>query len=190
MAPPGATLYSGDVVRTESSPATVSFPRGDLLVLDRQSLVAFQGSSGRCLIRLEKGRLSFAAYTAQPICVETDGLALRWVGSFPSLAEVDRRADGSVAVAVLRGTISVTNLRPEAILVDAGRLIEIGPRLAQSQGPAVGTAAHGKMSIGDKLRTFRIGGLSHAASVAVLSLALGVVVAGVTVALTVSPSAP
>jgi hypothetical protein len=179
-----ATLYSGDRLTTDEGRATVSFARGDLLVLDRQSRAALRSSSEGFLVGLERGQLSLAVSTAQPIRVETDGLIISRAGSFPSLAEVALRADGSVLIAVHRGTIAVSELRREPVVVDAGYMLLVSPRLAQSQTQSqgqgqtqsVGTAAHGKMSLGERLRTFQLGRLSHIASTAVVMGGLGAVV--------------
>jgi len=167
------TLYSGDRVSTEASPATVSFRRGDLLVLDRQSRAMFQLTEGRLVVGLERGTLSFSASSADDARVESDGLTFIRTGSFPSLAEVALRDDGSVVLAVRRGTVAVRNLRPEPVVVQAGQYLRVSPPGAQ----VVGTGAHGKPTFADKVRTFQIGGLSHAASVAFLGATLGVVTA-------------
>jgi hypothetical protein len=197
-----ATVYSGDRVMTDEGRATVSFPRGDLLVIDRQSRAALRNSPEGFLVDLERGQLSLAISTAQSIQVEAEGLTISRLGSFPSLAEVALRADGSVVVAVHRGTIAVSKLRREPVVVEAGRTLTVSPRLAQSQSQgqgqtqSVGTAAHGKMSLGEKMRTFQIGRLSHEASVALLVGSLGAL-AAVAVAVplankwsAISPSVP
>lgn len=167
------TLYSGDRVSTEASPATVSFRRGDLLVLDRQSRAMFQLTEGGLVVDLERGALSFSASPADDARVESDGLTFTRTGSFPSLAEVALHDDGSVVLAVRGGTVAVRNLRPEPVVVQAGQYLRVSPPGAQ----VVGTGAHGKPTFGDKVRTFQIGGLSHAASVAFLGATLGVVAA-------------
>jgi len=66
-------------------------------------------------------------------------------------------------------------------------VITVNPRLAQAQqSKPIGTGAHGKMTLGEKLRTFKIGNLSHGASVAILGGALaGATAAAVIVPLTV-----
>jgi hypothetical protein len=96
-------------------------------------------------------------------------------------------ADGSLVVAVHRGKVSIADLRPDAVVVSAGQLITIDPRLAQAQQtkPA-GTGAHGKMTVGEKLRTFRIGGLSHQASVALVAVIAAGAATAITVPLVVS----
>jgi len=164
------TLYSGDRVSTEASPATVSFRRGDLLVLDRQSRAMFQLTEGGLVVDLERGALSFSASSADDARVESDGLTFIRTGSFPSLAEVALRDDGSVVLAVRRGTVAVRNLRPEPVVVQAGQYLRVGPPGAQ----VVGTGAHGKQTFGERVRTFQIGGLSHAASVGILGGTVGV----------------
>jgi len=192
-----SVLYSGDHLRTADGRATISLPRGELLVLGKNSTVAFERSRGGLLVGLEKGQLALAASPQLPVRVETDGLTVSPTGTFPGLAEVALREDGSVAVAVRRGTMAVANLRAEPVIVAAGELLTVSPRLAQAEkSRPVGTAAHGKMTLGEKLRTFRIGRLSHAASVGVLAGIIGgAAAAAIIVPLTVgeekvSPSAP
>jgi len=91
------------------------------------------------------------------------------------MAEVAMHDDASLVVAVHRGKVSIAELRPDAAVVSAGRLITIDPRLPQAQQTKpIGTGAHGKMTLGEKLRTFRVGGFSHEASVAlVLAISAG-----------------
>jgi hypothetical protein len=74
----------------------------------------------------------------------------------------------------------LNNLLEKAAAGLAWRKQRLGVRLVArlAQGQAAGTAAHGKMSIGEKLRSFQIGHLSHAASVAVLTAGLGAFAAG------------
>lgn len=186
------TLYSGDRVSTEASPAIVSFRRGDLLVLDRESRAIFQLTEGGLVVDLERGNLSFMASSTADARVESEGLTFIRAGSFPSLAEVALRDDGSLVLAVRRGTVAVRNLRPEPVVVQAGQYLRVGPPGAQ----VVGTAAHGKPSFGEKLRTFQIGGLGHAASAVLLGGAVGVLAAAaIAVPLAIqppkaSPSAP
>jgi hypothetical protein len=186
------TLYSGDRVSTEAGLATVSFLRGDLLVLDRQSRAMFHLTEGGLVVNLERGALSFSASSADDARVESDGLTFSRTGLFPSVAEIAFRDDGSIVLAVRRGTIAVGNLRREPVVVEAGHYLHVSPRVAQ----AVGTAAHGKQTLGDKLRTFQIGNLSHATSVALLAITLGAATAAaIAIPLAtqpgkVSPSAP
>jgi hypothetical protein len=171
---PGSVIYSGDQLRTAEGRATISLPRGDLMVLDRQSSAALRRSPEGLSVGLEKGRVIWALAAQAPFRVQADGLTVSPRGAFPSLAEVAMRGDGSLVVAVHRGKISIADLRAEPVVVSAGQLITISPRLSQAgQSKPVGTAAHGKMTLGEKLRTFRIGGLSHQASVAVTAGILG-----------------
>jgi hypothetical protein len=162
-------LYSGDQVSTEASPATVSFRRGDLLVLDRHTRAMFQMTEGGLVVNLENGALSFRASSADSAQVESEGLTFTRSGSFPSLAEVALRDDGSVVLTVRRGAIAVRNLRPELVVVEAGHYLQV----SRPQAQEVGTGAHGKRTFGEKLRSFQIGSLSHAASIVVLGGAVG-----------------
>lgn len=186
------TLYGGDRVSTEASQATVSFLRGNLLVLDRQSRAMFQRTARGPIVNLERGSLSFTASASEAVRVETEGLILSGTGSYPSLAEVALRGDGGLVVAVHRGTLAVANLRPDPVVVKSGQYLTVDPPAAQ----VVGTAAHGKQTLGDKLRTFHLGRLSHAASVAALAGILGGITAtSIAIPLAhegprVSPSAP
>jgi hypothetical protein len=194
----GSVVYSGDQLRTAEGRATISLPGGDLMVLDRQSSAALRRSPEGLFVGLEKGRVVWALAAQAPLRVQTDGLTISPRAAFPSLAEVAMRGDGSLVVAVHRGKISIADLRAEPVAVSAGQLITISPRLSQAgQTLPVGTAAHGKMTLGEKLRTFRFGSLSHQASVAVATGVLGGAAAtSIVVPLTVgeeeniSPSTP
>ncbi len=195
-----SVVYSGDLLKTGEGRATVTLPRGDLLVVERHSTAAFSRSPEGFSVGLERGQLSLASTAQLPIRIHTDGLALTPDGSFASFAEVALRGDGSVLVAVHRGAISVANLRAAPVLVSAGQLLTVSRRLAQGEkSKPIGTGAHGKMTLGEKLRTFRIDGLSHGASVAIVAGVVGGAAAtAIIVPLTVgveeeevvSPSAP
>lgn len=167
-----SVVYSGDRLSTQEGRATISLARSDLLVFDRNSGAAFRKSSEGTFIGLEKGKLSLASSGQLPIQVETDGLTLSPAGTLPSLSEIALSGDGSILVAVHRGTISVGNLGTVPVVLTAGQMLTVNPRLAQSQ-QTVGTGARGKMTLGEKLRTFRIGRLSHAASLGVAVVAIG-----------------
>jgi len=58
-----ATVYSGDLVRTEEGRAVVSFVGGDRLLLNRQSRASFQRSSDGFSVSLERGQLSLSTST-------------------------------------------------------------------------------------------------------------------------------
>lgn len=167
---PGAVIYSGDQLRTAEGRATISLPGGDLIVLDRESSAALRRSPEGLSVGLEKGRVLWALTAQAPLRVQADGLTVSPSGAFPSLAEVAMRGDGSLVMAVHRGNISIAELRAEPVVLSAGHLITISPRLAQAEpSKPIGTGAHGKMTLGEKLRTFRIGSLSHQASVAIVT---------------------
>lgn len=195
---PGSVIYSGDRLRTAEGRATISLPGGDLIVLDRQSGAALRRSPEGLSLGLEKGRVVWALAAQAPFRVQADGLTVSPSGAFPSLAEVAMHGDGSLVMAVHRGKISIADLRAEPVVVPAGQLITISPRLSQGeQTTPIGTGAHGKMTLGEKLRTFRIGSLSHQASVAVVTAMVGGAAAtSIAVPLTVgqeeeiSPSVP
>jgi hypothetical protein len=197
MARTGSVVYSGDQVKTVEGRATITLPRGELAVFDRQSSAALQRSPEGLSVGLEKGRVAWALASQAPFRVTVDGLTVSPTGTFPSIAEVAMHGDGSLVVAVHRGKVSIAELRPDAVVVSAGQLITIDPRLAQAQQtkPA-GTGAHGKMTVGEKLRTFRIGGLSHQASVALVAVIAAGAATAITVPLVVgeeevvSPSVP
>lgn len=168
-----SVIYSGDQVRTTEGRATISLACGTLVVLDRNSSAVVQHSEQDLSIGLEKGQLAVSFAGHQASGVKADGLSLSPTGTFPSLAEVAMRGDGSLVVAVHRGKISIDRLRAQPVVLTAGQIITISPRLAQAQqSKPIGTGAHGKMTLGEKLRTFHIGGLSHGASVAIVGGAL------------------
>jgi len=182
-----SVIYSGDQVRTEEGRATISLARGTLVVLDRNSSAVVQHSEQDLSIGLDKGQLAVSFAGHQASGVKADGLSLSPTGTFPSLAEVAMRGDGSLVVAVHRGKISIDRLRAQPVVLTAGQIITISPRLAQAQqSKPIGTGAHGKMTLGEKLRTFHIGNLSHGASVAIVGGALaGAATTAVVVPLTV-----
>jgi len=191
-------LYGGDHVRTADGRATISLNGGYGVVIDRESSAALRQSSEGVVLLLEKGHMAWSANSKGPLQIETDGLLMSPSESFPALAEVARRNDGSIVLGVHKGTIAIRHLREEAVMVSAGKFITIGPRLSQSQEPQsqpIGTGSHGKMTLGEKLRTFQIGHLSHAASVGIVLGAVGAAAAtAIAVPLAVgtesSPSAP
>jgi hypothetical protein len=196
MAQTPSVVYSGDHLKTADGRALVALAHGGLIRLESNSGAVLDDFPGGFVMNLEKGQLGFSALPQHRLSVRTAGLTLSPTGSLPSLADVALGGDGSVFVAVHRGVVSIADLRPEPVLVSAGQTITVNPQLAQAQTQPVGTSAHGKMSLGEKLRTFRVGSLSHPASVAVLTVGLGAAAAAaVAVPLSikeshVSPSAP
>ena len=197
-ASPAAVIYSGDLLRTDEGKATVSLPQGGLLVLGSKSAAALSRTDEAVRVNLEKGRVAFSSSSGFPLRVAADGLTVSPTASFPTLAEIALLDDGTLHLSVRRGKITVANLRPEPVVLAAGQVLTVEPRLAQAEkSKPIGTGAHGKMTTGEKLRTFRIGGLSHAASVAVLGGVIGgAAAAAIIVPLTVgtepaaSPSTP
>lgn len=186
-------VFGGDHLRTEEGQATISFHRGELLVLEKHTGANFSDFPGGFSVRLETGELALYVPSQHTVRVETDGLAISPSGTFPCLAQIAFATDGSATVAVHRGKVSIANLRQEPIVVNAGQVLTVSPRLTRAQDQSVGTAAHGKMSLPEKLRTFHIGSLSHTASVAVAGVGIGAAVAGAVVSITeqaASPSSP
>jgi hypothetical protein len=168
-ASPAAVIYSGDTLRTDDGKATVSLPQGDLLVLGGKSAVALSRTDEAIGVSLEKGLLAFTSASQLPLRIEADGLTVSPAASFRTLAEIALLDDGTLHLAVRSGKVSVANLRPEPVVLTAGQVLSVEPRLAQAQqSKPIGTGAHGKMTTGEKMRSFHIGGLSHAASVAVV----------------------
>ncbi len=185
-------LYVGDRLRTQEGRAAVKFLGGDLVDVDGHSNLAIRIDSGGILIGLEKGQIAWTATTPRATHVEIAGLDISSDGFSPSLAEIALRNNGSVVVAVERGNISVSHLKSEPVIVRAGRVLTVNPSVEDSKGQNVGTGAHGEKSLAEKIRTFRIDGLSSAGTTALL---VGGVVAGGTAALvianqTASPSKP
>ena len=168
-------LFSGDRITTSDGHATVSLSSGHRVVMDRDSSAALTSSTGSITLGIEKGRLALLSNPKSALQVETDGLRLSPSSTFPTLAEISMLKDGSLTIAVHKGAILVQDLRAEPVEVAAGRIITISPRLGQQtepQGQPIGTGAHGKKTLGEKLRTFHFGHLSHAASAAIVGGAL------------------
>lgn len=169
-----SVIYSGDKLRTGEGKATISLPRGDLLVLGQNSEAALERTPEALMVGLEKGQLALASSSQLPLRVQAEGMTISPAGSFPTLAEIALLDDGTLRLAVRRGKVSISGLRPEPVVVLAGQTVTVNPRLEQSQQTKpIGTGAHGKMTLGEKLRTFRIGGLSHGASVALMAGVVG-----------------
>jgi hypothetical protein len=194
-----SVIYSGDTLRTGEGRAAITLPRGNLVVLGHNSAAALTRTPEAVTVGLEKGQLALASSSQLPLRIQADGLTISPTGSFPTLAEIALLDDGTLRLGVRRGKISVAHLRPEPVVLSAGQLLTVKPRLAQSQkSEPIGTGAHGKMTLGEKLRTFRIGGLSHGASVAIVAGIIGgAATAAIVVPLTVgdeeepvSPSVP
>lgn len=164
-------VYSGDQVTTADGRATLALSRGNRALIDRGSSANLRRSAEGVIIGLEKGRVAWAADLNAPLRVETGGLTLAPASSFPSYAEVAMKADGSVTLSVHKGSIAVQNLQTQPVIVAAGKVLNVSPRVARAEdqkSEPVGTGAHGKMTLGEKLRTFRIGNLSHGASAGIL----------------------
>lgn len=182
-----SVVYTGDQVKTQDGRASVSLPRGSLVVLERNSSAVIERSNPETSVGLENGTLTVSVASQDPLLVRADGLELSPTGNFPVYAEVAMNGDGSLTVSVRRGKISIAELKAEPVVVAAGQVITVHPRLAQGQqSKPVGTGAHGKMTLGEKLRTFKIGNLSHGTSVAIVGGALvGATATAVIVPLTV-----
>lgn len=197
LARSSSVVYAGDRLRIDEGRATLSFPRGDLLVVTAHSDVTLQNAADGYLVKLEKGHLVFATPSKSAVLVETDGLILAPQGNTNGLAEIALRGDGSVVVAVQRGAISVAHLRKEPVIVESGKILTVSRSQDQpKQAQQPGTGAHGKPTLAERLRTFRIDGLTHNASVALLVVGVGgAATAAVVVPISireapVSPSAP
>lgn len=194
-APFESVIFSGDQVTTADGRATLSLSQGTRVVLERGSSAALVKSQDGLTLGLEKGQLSLRSNPQTPFQVETSGLTLAPTGRFPSLAEVTMLSGGGVSLSVHRGAVLVRNLRAEPVVVRAGNFIMISPRLANQdppKGQTPGTGAHGGKTLGETLRTFKLGGLSHGASVAVVGgLVVGAAAAvSIPLALDETPSTP
>ncbi len=204
-----SVVFSGDQVRTGKARATVSFKRSGVVVVGRDSTVRFLSAEPSTTVALDKGRLALSTSPANPVRVESSGLAVTPSASFPALAEIALGPDGSLVVAVRRGSFSVAQLRGELVEVAAGQVLTVNAPLARAdngsaqggesqggtaqtaQSEPVGTGAHGKMTVGEKLRTFRIGGLSHNASVAlIVGVVGGATAAAIAIPLALDDEAP
>ncbi|MFB3922752.1 MAG: hypothetical protein ACE145_13595 [Terriglobia bacterium] len=182
-----SVVYMGDQIKTQGDGASLSLPQGSLAVLGQNSQAVLERSHPATLIGLEAGTLTVSFANQEALHVRADGLRLSPTGTFPALAEVAMKGDGTLIVAVHRGRISIAELRAEPVVLSAGQIITVNPRVAQAQGSKpIGTGAHGKMTLGEKLRTFHIGSLSHGASVAIVGGAIaGATAASIIVPLTV-----
>lgn len=192
-----AVVYAGDRLRTEEGQATVSFSHGDLMVLRNDTQAVIQGPADGLVIGLTRGELVLTSSSSRAPHVDAGGLLLSSEGKTSGLAQIALKSDGSVAILVHRGTFSVAGLRPDPVKISADQIMNVKPRLEQKQGPTgTGTGAHGKPTFGERLRTFRISGLSHNASMGILvgglagAATAAVVVPNVIQETNPSPSAP
>lgn len=201
-----SVVYSGDQLRTEKTQASVNLQGGSLVVLGQESSVRFMSAQNATGIALEKGRLALSTPPKSSVHVLGSGLRFAPSATVSSLAELTLRADGSLIVAVHRGGLAVSDLREKPVEIAAGQVLTVNPRLGNAdngsgkqgesqagsaQTEPVGTGAHGKMTLGEKLRTFRIGGLSHGASVALMVGILGgTTAAAIAIPLTVGDEEP
>ncbi len=192
-----AAVYAGDRLRTEEGQATVSFSHGDFMVLRNQTGAAIQSASDGLVIGLTRGELVLSSSSTQGPRVDVGGLLLTSEGKAPGLAQVAMKSDGTIAILVHRGVFSVAHLRPGPVVVSADQMLTVQPRVEQKEGPVTtGTGAHGNPTLGESLRTFRIDGLSHNASMAILVGSIGgaaaaaIIVPNVITESTISPSRP
>ncbi len=193
-APSETVLFSGDRVATADGRATLSLSPGTRVVLERGSSADLVRLHDGLILGLEKGQLTFRSDPRAPVQLDTSGLRLAPTGRFPSLAEVAMLSEGVVSLSVRQGAVAVHNLRAEPVVVRAGNFIMISPRLANqdpAKGKTPGTGAHGGKTLGETLRTFKLGGLSHGASVAVVGGLVVGAAAAVSIPLALDePSAP
>lgn len=190
-----AALFSGDRVVTKDGRATLSLSYGSRLQFDRDTIGSLSRSAAGFTLGLEKGRVTFNSAPQSPIQVATGGLLLAPEGKFPSLADVAMLSGGSLSVSVHRGAVVVRNLGSEPVVVRAGTSISINPPLAADGTKNPGTAAHGGKTVGQAVKGFKIGSLSHGASVAVVGSLVAAAALGVSIPLALddkpaSPSSP
>jgi len=168
VVPAASSLFSGDRVRTEEGRASLTLPHGSSVIIERSSTAVLQKTSGGLSIGLEKGRLTFNSNPQAPIQVEVGEMALLPTGKFPSVAEVAMLGNGSMLLSVHRGIVSVRNAQEEPIVVKAGNSLTVG-RQGVQQDQTPGTAAHGSNTAGQAVHGMH---LSHAASIAVIGVAV------------------
>ena len=193
--PSDTALFSGDRVVTKDGRATLSLAHGSRLLIGRDTAAAISSSEAGLTLGLERGHITFRSNPLAPIQVETSGLSLAPQGKYPSLADVALLSGGTVSVSVHRGAVAVRNLRAEPVVVRAGSSISINPLLAADETPkgnTPGTAAHGGKTAGQTLKGFKIGNLSHSASVAVVGGLVAATAAAVAIPLALDdePSIP
>ena len=91
-----------------------------------------------------------------------------------SLPEIPIETRSLTVAGLYNSNTSPSALRADPAIVSATQRLTVRPQLGQAEeSKAIGTGAHGKMTFGEKLSTFRIGRLSHSASVAVMVLMIG-----------------
>src|SRR3989442_881428 len=83
-----SAIYAGDRLRTEEGRASITFSGDDAVVLNPHSGMGIEDSPEGLLIGLEKGLLEFRASPQRGLRVDTEGVAIRASGKFPSFAEI------------------------------------------------------------------------------------------------------
>lgn len=185
-----SSVRAGEVPAKGSSPtpSAVSLSQGSVpeaaMLSERNLFKAREGaapapssSTSASSSTLGSGHLPFNLPAEPTLRVGSDNAALRSLGCNYAPADLGLANDNSAGLSLLREAAPVSNLRQDATVGYPGVRLSSQPRLAQSEMVAVGTAAHGKPSFLGNLNTFRIGRLSHAASVAVLGVIVGSAVA-------------
>lgn len=195
--PAQSSLFSGDRVATINGRASIALSHGSSVLIDPASTASVRNDVAGLTVALFKGHVTFNTAPQSPVRVETGGLTVAAVGKFPSLAEVAMLSDGSVRLAVHRGTMVVRNGGEQPIVVKAGGTLTVGPEVLQKE-QTPGTAAHGGKTIGQAAKGIHIGSLSHGATVAVVGGVVAATAAAIAIPLAVnneptppaSPSAP
>jgi ferric-dicitrate binding protein FerR (iron transport regulator) len=182
LVPAQSSLFSGDRVATADGRASISLAHGSSVLLDRASSVALSNTLTGLRVGLVKGRVTFNTNPRAPIQVETAGLTVVAAGQFPSLAEVAMLADGSVSLAVHRGSMLVRSAGEESAVVTAGKAITVGPQaVRKAQTP--GTAAHGGKTVGQAAQGVH---LSHGASMVLIGAVVVATAAAIAIPIAVS----
>jgi hypothetical protein len=183
-----ASVRAGEVPAKGSSPTPSAVSMSQSAVPDGATLseanlfkaredAAPSSSTSASSSSLGSGDFPFSSPAEPTLRVGSDNAALRSLGSTYAQAHLGLANDNSARLSLLQEAAPVSNLRRDATVAYPGVRLSSQPRLAQSNIVAVGTAAHGKLSFLEKLNTFRIGRLGHAASVAVLGTIVGSAVA-------------
>jgi len=105
----------------------------------------------------------------------------------PTLSEAGPEVGGNLLATLQPRDFATSSMFVDSAVQSAEELLTIRPVLQQAQQSApIGTGAHGKMTAGEKVGTFRIGRLSHGASVVVMgALVVATIAVAVVVPLTV-----
>ena len=171
--PSGGTILADDLLSTaKGGRALVEFSPTTRAALAEDTAVRFRQSEGALVAEVSLGTLVAERRESAGLVVETPEYKVEPADHGKALYLVAMLPDKSTVVAARYGQVSITEVSSgENYLLAEGEYAQIPPLSAGApqrrgqQGPQAAQAAHGKIN-----KPWRIGRLSHAASVAIVAL--------------------